>query len=722
MSRNVRRLAGGALTGIALCLALPALAQTDEHSTAAPAAESHAVETAAPPPPAAVPAPAPAPAATVSPEARSAITPAPQALREGVQVKILSGARPTTSKGNGVDETALYYYAQQRDLERLEAEIKRLQRLHPGWQPPADLLTARPGGMGAIEQPLWDLYGKGRYAEMRSRIAQMKQENPGWEPSEALASALNDAEQRIRLKAASDNHQWQTVIDIARANPSLIGCQNTDNMWRLAEAYANSRGLEQAYDLYHRVVAECENPKERFATLQKANFWLPPEQMEALFALAQQRGLKPEDLDRLRRDQQRGFFARSLGVRECKPVPQDQIDNFQKATLANKDSDGAVVLGWYYYNCKKLSDAEDIFRKAMEWKPSPSAAQGLAYTLSSAGKQTEAVQLATDWYNRSPEMEQTYYDIVISALGGTQGVKATIDEALLAKFIEKVTAARSPSGAEGLGWYFFNRRDYRTSVTWFDKSIEWDKITEKRVEGLYLNLRQLRDTARMKTLRDQYATTYPNAFKGGTGVGGSGRGGGGPVGPSKAEIAYRGGDFAGCIAALDAARSQTAGNAMLRGWCLLGMNRPSEAQVSFAQVTKLSGQSVLPNAKGDSIYGQVLALMRMGQVDEAMQLAEDGPISASRMRDVQSEALAQRAARAFNRAQYEETLRLIAARSTIARDRRDLLTLRAWSLFHLGHLEESLALFEALDAQYATKDTREAIVVLKRAINPPNYR
>ena len=58
------------------------------------------------------------------------------------------------------------------------------------------------------------------------------------------------------------------------------------------------------------------------------------------------------------------------------------------------------------------------------------------------------------------------------ALGGKQGMKPTIDETMLAHFVDRVTATKSPSGAEGLGWYFYNRRDYRTSITWFDHSIE----------------------------------------------------------------------------------------------------------------------------------------------------------------------------------------------------------------------------------------------------------
>ncbi|MEE7493199.1 hypothetical protein MOTC310_23165, partial [Methylobacterium oryzae] len=78
---------------------------------------------------------------------------APAALAPAAAAE--SGARP--------DETALRYYASQHQRARVEAETERLRRHHPGWQPPADLWTARAGGED--EDGLWDLLGAGRDAD-----------------------------------------------------------------------------------------------------------------------------------------------------------------------------------------------------------------------------------------------------------------------------------------------------------------------------------------------------------------------------------------------------------------------------------------------------------------------------------------------------------------------------------------------------------------------------
>ena len=38
-----------------------------------------------------------------------------------------------------VDTSALVYYARSGDRIRVEAEIRRLRSLHPGWDPPAEI-------------------------------------------------------------------------------------------------------------------------------------------------------------------------------------------------------------------------------------------------------------------------------------------------------------------------------------------------------------------------------------------------------------------------------------------------------------------------------------------------------------------------------------------------------------------------------------------------------
>src|SRR5690554_4408607 len=107
-----------------------------------------------------------------------------------------------------VDESALRYYARNRDLERLEAEIRRLRAEHPSWQPPEDLFDPQAVG-GFDEGPLWQLFAEGRYAEVREAIVELERETPGWTPSDELLRQLDLAEGHLRLQTAAEHDQWR---------------------------------------------------------------------------------------------------------------------------------------------------------------------------------------------------------------------------------------------------------------------------------------------------------------------------------------------------------------------------------------------------------------------------------------------------------------------------------------------------------------------------------
>ncbi len=87
-----------------------------------------------------------------------------------------------------VDETALRHFARLGDQRRLEAEIARLQALHPGWVPPANPLFVDDPAKDAI-QALWDLFGSGDIEGAEAVIAERRAADPAWRPPEDLVAA-----------------------------------------------------------------------------------------------------------------------------------------------------------------------------------------------------------------------------------------------------------------------------------------------------------------------------------------------------------------------------------------------------------------------------------------------------------------------------------------------------------------------------------------------------
>ena len=97
-------------------------------------------------------------------------------------------APPQEPATPAVDESALRYFAQQGDLQRLQAEISRLRSLYPNWTPPANPLAVEDGEDEQLNA-MWAAYAKGDYAEVHQLIRDRRAEEPDWSPPADLVIA-----------------------------------------------------------------------------------------------------------------------------------------------------------------------------------------------------------------------------------------------------------------------------------------------------------------------------------------------------------------------------------------------------------------------------------------------------------------------------------------------------------------------------------------------------
>ncbi|NLH80951.1 MAG: hypothetical protein GX458_08940, partial [Phyllobacteriaceae bacterium] len=165
-----------------------------------------------------------------------------------------------------VDESALRYYASQRASARVEAEIRRLRALYPGWEPPADLY--RPAA--ADEQALWDLYGHDQIDQLKLEIERRTARQPGWRPSADLVDKLRRKEVRIDLIKASDAADWAKVQQLAERDPKLVDGDDLEVVWRIAQAAAETGARDRALELYKAALAAAKTAEERTGTVRKA--------------------------------------------------------------------------------------------------------------------------------------------------------------------------------------------------------------------------------------------------------------------------------------------------------------------------------------------------------------------------------------------------------------------------------------------------------------------
>lgn len=376
---------------------------------------------------------------------------APAQSSPGAIVATPSAAPPRIAEQ---DLTALRYYIAIKNWPRVEAEIRRLRVINPTWEPPADLMTGQ-AGLSLNEQELWDLFGAGRYADARARLAQLQQAHPSYIPSADLLRQLDIAEAQQHLGTASEGAQWQAVIDQARQQPNLLSCARTDTVWRTAEAFARLQQMASAFGLYRSVVGTCSNLKERIATLQKANAFLSPEQMTQLYALARDRsGSDAGAINEVQKSLEAGRRAALRGA-----APRD-VAGPARAIAAQASAADAAKQSGAFADCLRLTET--------------AVTTGLkltrAWCLYELDRPTEASLLFAAVRSQGgarSEAQDATYGLIFSALrrGLVDDAQAMIDGATLTdrqhREVQDEVLAQLSTAA-------YQRGDYRETLRLFD--------------------------------------------------------------------------------------------------------------------------------------------------------------------------------------------------------------------------------------------------------------
>lgn len=164
----------------------------------------------------------------------------------------------------GADDFALRYYASLDQTARVKAEISRLQRLYPAFDPPADLYSASVGA-GVDEGALWDLFASDRLDELRAAIAARQKDMPGWRPSADLAQKLRRKELRETIIAYRRDGRWRELSAFAKDNRALDA--DVDSLWMLAEVFAGAKQSSDAFAIYKSILNSAKDRNIRIATI-----------------------------------------------------------------------------------------------------------------------------------------------------------------------------------------------------------------------------------------------------------------------------------------------------------------------------------------------------------------------------------------------------------------------------------------------------------------------
>jgi tetratricopeptide (TPR) repeat protein len=626
----------------------------------------------------------------------------------------------TAPAGPTVDMSALRYYAVHHETARVAAEIHRLRSLYPDWQPPADPAAIEIPDASDI-QALWTLFGADKLAELHAEIARRQTADPNFSVPADLAAKLALKEARLALITASDKNDFAMVVTIVGKTPQLADPADLDVAWRVVEAYGRTGAGDKALELDRAILANSQDSAVRLATARKAVEVLPPAELDALLSSGKIGPDGRSEFESASLDLARQRLARIVSGASADTLAPADLTRLETSARTPTGASDAALLGWWHYARKEWGPANDAFRLALAALPSidkasaadAKIAQGAALTLKELGRLRDAETLSYQWRNNDPELALLYLDLVEPDLTRPQPV--AIEPERLQRFSDAVLAQQSGDGAQALGWYAYNIRQFAAARAWFEKAMAWQP-RESTALGMTLSLQQLGDKSALVAFLAQNKPTFPSLSaversqpQAGSRSGTSGRKPGGMSQAAAMAAAYNRKDYARCleVAAGHEAIGRLDGAASLqKGWCLTALNRPAEAAIAFASA-RGSGAD-----RGDAAYGQALAELSSGHSEAAVAAASAVPLSAQRRNEIGIAALAQRAVSAFNSGRYEEAVRLLDRRRAYAPESRDLMMLRGWSFYHTGRVDEARAIFAVLDQQLSTRESQTGLAAV----------
>ncbi|WP_394690705.1 hypothetical protein [Hoeflea sp.] len=620
----------------------------------------------------------------------------PQAAGEAVGRNGDSGDVP---KLDPVQTAALYYYAKERQTDRVDAEIARLRALYPGFVPPQNLYLAA-DEIVPDETSLWDLFEADDFTGIDAEIIRRKAEDPGWMPTVDFQSKLARKKQRVRMKELAAAEDWIGLADLSASIDSATET-DVDLIWMQIDALSATGNRDALAKSLRRVLlrdgAKRLSDEHLVVTLQKALRDFPAAEIEKLAAVLWPHQSEsylpaPVALDIARKQ-----IAEFNAEKDAAPVPSASRQLLELEARKIRRPEDLSLLGWHDIKVEQPRSASEWFAIAMEVQPGPQNAKGMYLSLERQKLDREAYEFAA---THLPDLsdDPVFLMNVLSARFGNPGEDPIGEEAVLA-YSTAIMETSAADHAEILGWYAYNSRQFEASEAWFRQSYAWEASAD-RLKGLALALRQSGNKRGFAALKRDFAEVYPEIWSEIAAASAPKGGNAASVKTPAREVRasyvkhFEAKNYPACLRDID--RLGSGGSkpsvAVIRGWCEIGLKRFSDARISFERGMAGKGQ-----VRADAVYGAALALLGSRLTDEAEALISAYPVSATRDRELRAEIYYQRARSAFDHQQFDRVLNALDARAQLVAEPRDLMQMRGWAYYHSGQSARATAVFKQLN-------------------------
>ena len=411
-----------------------------------------------------------------------------------------------------VELAALYYYADQKQEARVNAEVDRLRLKYPDFEVPDDLYANRTLRQ-VDETPLWSLYEKDDFAGIDALVAKMQAAHAGWQPSADFSTKLKRRKLRVTLTNAYKGKDWIGVISAASAiNP--VAEKDADILWMLIDAYREADMQDALLEVYKGLLFRQGTDRlpdpVLVTTLQKATRDFQPDEIRAAMTALWQNpsliaALKPINDDFLRRDIA-DFNTRS---ERQQPLDDKDIQRMRTLVAAGNDTADMSLLGWYFLKLKQPKEAEPFFTRALALKQTPEFAKGLYLSLAQQNRDADAYALAAAHLKELTDDPQFLMNAL--SLRFSKPELGPIDPKSVEAYSSTILQTKSADHAEILAWYAYNSLQFQASEAWFVQAWNWEE-EPNRLKGIALSFMREGKKKQFAALRARFGDLYPDMW------------------------------------------------------------------------------------------------------------------------------------------------------------------------------------------------------------------
>jgi tetratricopeptide (TPR) repeat protein len=318
--------------------------------------------------------------------------------------------------------------------------------------------------------------------------------------------------------------------------------------------------------------------------------------------------------------------------------------------------------------------------------------------------QTDAAEAVAQRGLSDPTLRDVFVGLATTRLSA----RDTIAPQRLERYADFAQRYDNARLAVALGWQHYDNHRYDVSARWFANALDWE-ATPKAFEGLVLALSAAGRREDARDVHRRWREQFPDVAERLE------------IGRAESPLAeaQRTGDYRTCLETARRLRARgeyEPGDAVLHGWCLMDLKRHAEAELRFeAAITDLK-RSRPKNEPllGGALVGRATAQIAQGRIADALRGLDRQALSSQQIARLRAQALAEYAYTAMERQRYAEVLRVLEIRERYATPTRGLRVIEGWAYYNTGRSERAARIFEELNVQFSTEDTRDALELVRK--------